>query len=307
MKDSFLQSHEWVEFQKSLGRDVVHTDTPIETNAIVYPTWLGQHILYIPHGPTIDFENLQEHSHDAIVKWIKELQKFAIAYNVAFIRSEPLNDATARALVKHGFVFSKNSVQPSKTTIVDISQSEDTLLAQFHHKTRYNIHVAERHEVEVRQSNNVDEFITLLKSTTERDNFSAHPESYYRKLFHFFQDTPGVKCMLFTAYHQDKPLASALVLTYKEVGYYLHGASDHSMRHMMAPQLLHWRIMQFLKTHEYKEYDLWGIDANRYPGVTRFKLQWNGKVVEYPGTFELPVKPFIYKLYTLAKHIYSFK
>lgn len=52
-----------------------------------------------------------------------------------------------------------------------------------------------------------------------------------------------------------------------------------------------------LKLLNFKLYDLWGIDTQKWPGVTRFKLGWGGRVVEYPGAFDLVVSKLWYYAY----------
>ena len=46
-----------------------------------------------------------------------------------------------------------------------------------------------------------------------------------------------------------------------------------------------------------------GIDAKKWPGVTRFKLGWGGDIKEYPGSFDLPVSKIWYLGYNLARKI----
>ena len=50
---------------------------------------------------------------------------------------------------------------------------------------------------------------------------------------------------------------------------------------------------------------MWGIDAKRWPGVTRFKLGWGGQVKEYPGAFDMVLSRFWYMGYNMARRILS--
>jgi lipid II:glycine glycyltransferase (peptidoglycan interpeptide bridge formation enzyme) len=190
-------------------------------------------------------------------------------------------------------------MQPSKTVIIDLDQSEEELLSRMHHKTRYNIKVAEGHRVRVVESNDADLFLKLLKKTAKRDKFSAHPEDYYRKLLRSY----SLKTQLFLAYNDKKPVAGAITLTYRDATYYLHGASDYDSRTLMAPYALHWYIITSNQKLGTRNYDLWGIDTRKWPGVTRFKLGWGGRTVEYPGSFDLVISRFWYLVYKVAKRI----
>jgi len=71
----------------------------------------------------------------------------------------------------------------------------------------------------------------------------------------------------------------------------------------MAPYALHWDIIKYLKQQGVAHYDLWGIDHQRWPGVTRFKLGWGGRTVEYPGAFDLVISKPWKLAYDLAQKL----
>ena len=102
---------------------------------------------------------------------------------------------------------------------------------------------------------------------------------------------------------RDKPIAGAILLTYGDTVYYLHGAMDRDYKSWMAPYLMHWEIIKWAKKQGYHYYDFWGIDTSRWPGVTRFKLGFGGQQVEYPGSFDMPISKFWYFAYNLAGRI----
>ena len=138
-----------------------------------------------------------------------------------------------------------------------------------------------------------------MKKTAKRDKFNPHPTEYYKKLCSF----GGLTTKLYVAEHEDRPIAMALVLINGDTGYYLHGASDHDSRSLMAPNALHWHIIKQLKVEGLSKYDFWGISAKNWPGVTRFKLGWSGSSVEYPGSFDLSISRFWYLLYKIARNM----
>ncbi len=111
-----------------------------------------------------------------------------------------------------------------------------------------------------------------------------------------------------------------LLITCGETATYLHGASSDLQKNMMAPHLLHWRAIEQAKTLGCRQYDLWGTHAvwnggghweseGGHPsaGVTRFKLGFNGRIVEYPGAYDLILKPFWYSAYTTLRRLRSAK
>lgn len=53
---SFLQTEDWLQFQKLVGRKVWRFDNgKIKANIIKHDLLLGKNYLYIPHGPEINF------------------------------------------------------------------------------------------------------------------------------------------------------------------------------------------------------------------------------------------------------------
>ncbi|MEK7615813.1 MAG: peptidoglycan bridge formation glycyltransferase FemA/FemB family protein [Patescibacteria group bacterium] len=272
---SFLQSDEWAQFQRSLGRKVFDVEG---TKVIRHDLTFKKNYLYVPYPDTVP-----------------NLLPLAEQEKSIFIKAEPMHDEVAQALVHQGYQKSSKNVQPHRTVVLDLTNSEDALLSAMHHKTRYNIRVAEREHVVVEQSTDTNIFLSLMKKTTARDKFHTHSEWYYHRLM----ASRGLDTKLWIAWHDGKPIASAITLTYGDTAYYLHGASDYEYRSLMGPYLLHWKILLNFKHLNFKLYDFWGIDAKKWPGVTRFKLGWGGRTIEYPGAFDFAISKPWYFAYTL--------
>jgi lipid II:glycine glycyltransferase (peptidoglycan interpeptide bridge formation enzyme) len=296
---SFLQTVEWANWQKSLGREVFeYEENNISATVIKHNLPLGKSYLYIPRGPEMDFNSMIGGEKNPVANFLDWLKTLAKGEKAIFVKIEPANDHVAQVFAERGFRKSKKEIQPSRTVILDLGKSEEELLAGMHHKTRYNIKVAERRGVEIREISESEIFWRLMKKTTKRDKFSSHPREYYEKMVEKLRDG-AVSTKIFAAFAGGKPAAAAIILFYGDAGYYLHGASDYNFHSQMAPFLLHWHIIRYLKEHGYKEYDFWGIDARKWPGVTRFKLGWGGQVVEYPGSFNLTISWLWHRLYRL--------
>lgn len=302
---SFLQSPNWLEFQKSLGRKVfIYDQDGIKAGVIKLPLLFSKNYLYLPHGPEMDFNAMRGGEKNPVWNFLHWLKDLARKEKAIFSKAEPLNDHVAQTLAERKFKKSQKEIQPAKTVQMDLTLSPDDWLDKMHHKTRYNIGMAEKRRVVIQESDDSDVFWKLLQKTAKRDGFFLHPKDYYRKLLSFFQKDDQIKVKLFLAYRQSEPLAGALVLLYQDGGFYLHGASDYDQRRQMAPHLLHWKIMRELKGRGFKKYDWWGINARQWPGVTRFKLSWGGRVIEYPGSFDWPFSWWWYQSYKLARKIF---
>ena len=303
MNKSFLQTEEWLTFQKSVGNNAWRFDDgKIAANIIRHRLPFGMNYLYIPHGPAIDFNAISGSINDEIAQFVSYLKKLAREERSIFIKMEPLDDKVPEAL--HHFKFKKSAkeIQPDRSIIIDLEKPEYDLLGAMHHKTRYNIKVAERNNLKFVTGNNIDAFWSLLKRTAKNDNFSTHPQEYYEKLC----STPDLKVEMVFVQHEGVAIAGAVLLAYGDTVYYLHGAMDRDTKYkpMMAPYLLHWEVMKWAKGYSMKYYDLWGIDAKKWPGVTRFKLGWGGRQVEYPGAFDMSIRGFWFLMYKILRKIF---
>lgn len=289
---SFLNTTFWEEFQKSVGRKTFRFRNDVYAVKMELP--FNKSFLYSPSPNAPEF--------------LDEIKKTAKQENAIFFKWEPMVPAEreipiikkqdTNKLQDSNFKKSNKALQPQKTVIVDLNKSEDVLMQSMHKKWRYNIRLAQRKGIEISECKNkttegFEQFWALLEATAEREGFATHPKEYYKELFKLEQ----VK--LFHANFENKHPAFAVVLFHAKRATYLHGASDYKYRKYMAPHLLHAEIMRYAKEKQFSEYDLWGIDEKKWPGVTRFKRGFGGKEVEYIGSFDLPLQKLWYGLYRL--------
>jgi hypothetical protein len=97
-----------------------------------------------------------------------------------FIRIEPVEIPQEEVWKK-----AANDVQPRHTLMLDITKPEEALLSEMHQKTRYNIHVAEKHGIKIRFSTNpkdLEHFFRLSREVSGRGAFSFHPDNYYQAM-----------------------------------------------------------------------------------------------------------------------------
>jgi len=304
MSNSFLQTSEWLDFQKSLGRQVWNFDNgKIRANIIRHDLPLGKNYLYIPHGPEFLIGDIQAGLGNEIKNFTQYLKQLGKEQKSIFIKMEPLADIVPELLYSSGIKLKRTAkhIQPQKTVILHLDLPEEELLSRMHHKTRYNIGLAGRKGLRLTGGDDIGEFWKLLKKTAKKDKFFTHERGYYEKLLNFFSGDKELKTKLYFVEHENKKLAAAIIGLFGDTAYYLHGAMDRDYRPLMAPYFMHWEIMKKLQATSYKLYDLWGVDSRKWPGVTRFKLGFGGDVVERPGSFDLPLAKLWYLVYKIAR------
>ncbi len=331
----FLQSWGWSEFQEAAGRQTYrfrigrpsqeaaaeeHEDTIAQFLLIVHDLPLGARYAYIPRGPVIGGGSRAEVA-AAFDGFIGALRNTLGQLSCVFARIEfpylQSGDVIGAAdLEPHGFRYVR-SVQPADTLVVDLDRSEADLLAAMHPKTRYNIRLAEKHGVVVREAHyenahrlrqDIDSFWKLLDETAVRDRFHTHRREYYEKMLDVLSPKKGggLQTRLSFACLGEEPLAACITAEYGGTVTYLHGASAAARRALMGPQLLHWRMIGEAKRRGFAKYDFWGIapsDDPEHPwaGITRFKKGFGGRRESYLGAWELSIDPFWYTLYRFAK------
>lgn len=303
----FTQSWDWGVFHMSQGRTVWRVavqekkqdvDTIIalaQVAKIDLP--LGYVYLQCSFGPHVIDTALQQEALLLLQQFLRQLSR---TERLLFMRAEPN--------VMPGPTWKKvRDRQPTHTLVVDLKKSEEELLAAMHPKTRYNISLAERKGVTVRfgrEDTDMDAFISCIRATYDRKNINAFPESYYRTQV---STIPWEYVAI--AEFEGKPIVANLITHFGDTTTYVHGGSLTEFKALMAPHLLQWRCMQEAKQRGSAYYDFYGIAPDNMPdhpwaGITRFKTGFGGTQLTRPGTFELPLHPF---LYTLVHTIQRFR
>jgi peptidoglycan pentaglycine glycine transferase (the first glycine) len=194
--------------------------------------------------------------------------------------------------------------QPDATRILDLTVSDEQLLAQMHQKGRYNINVARKNGVIVEQSTDVDAYYELAQMTGKRDQFGIPSR---KQLSAFVHDLDG--SFLLLARKDGIPVAGLIGVTWNGTGIYYYGASDYEHRSLMAPYLLQWEAIQICKKAGCRQYDLLGIappDAGAdhpWSGISDFKAKFGGTVIPYPPEQEITLRPIAKTLLSLKRKI----
>lgn len=290
-----LQSQKWGEFREKTGVKVIKTNKfQLSIHRIPYtPFTIG----YLPKGslPT--------------KKIVTDLQRIGKDNNCVFVQIEP----NILKISNFDIRISNLGLQPSfrplftkYTFQLDLTKSEEELLKNMHPKTRYNIRVAQKHGVSVKKDNSDKAFkayLKLLKETTTRQKFYAHSEDYHRLMWQILN--PAGIAHLLIANYKNLPLVAWVLFVYDGVLYYPYGASSDKYKDVMASNLIMWEAIRFGKKMGCHTFDMWGSlgpnpDKNDpWYGFHRFKQGYGGKLVEFTGSYDLVINPFLYQLYKI--------
>ena len=198
---SFLQSWQWGVFQEALGRKIWRLNVADQLVGLVIKHKLPfkKSYLYCPYGPVV--KNTY-----SLKAFIRQLESIAQSEGAIFLKIEPQTG------IKHSLLVKTDHLQPKQTSILDISLSDEQILAKMHQKTRYNIRLAQKKGIDVKiidqpSAVDIDIFWQLAQETAKRDKFKLHSREYYETMLKVLADERVAK--LFLAKYRNKTIAAS--------------------------------------------------------------------------------------------------
>jgi lipid II:glycine glycyltransferase (peptidoglycan interpeptide bridge formation enzyme) len=196
-------------------------------------------------------------------------------------------------------------VQFRNTITIDLTRSEDELLAAMGQGKRRKVRYGPKHGVTVRAAtpDDLPLLYKLYAETGQRDGFLTRPYEYYADEWGTMLRAGLAHALI--AEVDGRAVAHVILFHFGRKCWYFYGASvsDNEMRKLMPTDLLQWEAMRWAKAQGYAVYDLWGApneftESDPMWGVYRFKRDFGGTVVRHIGAWDYaPLRP-LYALYT---------
>ncbi|MBA2362838.1 MAG: peptidoglycan bridge formation glycyltransferase FemA/FemB family protein [Chloroflexia bacterium] len=321
------QSHEWGEFKRTIGwrpiRLLLECDNAI-VGAGQFLAWSTPGVpgclLYCTKGPWLPWDDEQ-----AVRTFFAGVRTVARRENAHTVKIEPevLEEQTAvkAVLTDIGFEKFRWDLQFKTTMLVDLTPSEEELLAAMKSKTRYNTRLGAKKGVRIVEDNSLEareEFHTMMELTAQRDGFFKRPHNYLFACWQAMYDAD--RAHLFFAVHEEQKLAGILIFTFGHKYWYTVGASTDEKRNLMPTYQLQWEVVRWAKEQGITFYDMVAIpnpenlnEEDSMYGLYRFKAGFGGRVAEFVGCLDLPVaslraaawnrvEPLYYRAYKRLKH-----
>ena len=313
---NFQQSLEWGEVKDSWIKEVILSEDKKGKIKGSLCVWIRKipifgNMMYVARGPICDI-----HDEKVLEDLKKGADELAKKYNAFVLRMEPdieKSDEKFREIATNlGFKIKddskdfKDEIQPRFVFQLDLKgKDKDQIFSEFHQKTRYNIRLATKKGVQIKEGTKEDlkDFYNIMVETGKRDNFLIRSLSYFEKMY----DCLAPEHMkLLMAYHEDKPIAGIIPIMYGNKVWYLYGASSNTKRNLMPNYLLQWTMIQEAIGRGADMYDFRGVSGvvdENHPqyGLYRFKKGFNARFVEFIGEVYIPYKPLKYKLYKFSE------
>ena len=268
-------------------------------------------LMYCARGPVCDTGD-----QDALRQLTQGAAILAKKYHAMALRMEPdvpEDDEAFRSIMEGlGYAFrdrvrdSRDVIQPRQVFRLDIGgRTEEEIMAGFNRKLRYNIRLAMRRGVQIREGTREDlaVFHRLMEETGRRDGFLTRPLSYFQRVW----DELGPEHVtLLLACYDGQPIAGSIPIFYGNKTWYAFSASSAAHRDLMPNYLLQWEMIRRAVARGCQIYDLRGVLENADPsnGLYLFKSHFGGKLTSFTGEVTMPYRPAVYRLYRLAERSY---
>ena len=313
---NFQQSLEWAKVKDSWKNEVILAEDEQgniigSLSVLIRKIPIFGNLMYSSRGPVCDI-----HDEKVLEQLTEGAKQLAKKYHAFVLKIEPdikSDDQEFREIVtKLGYRIKDDAkdfseeIQPRYVFRLDIKgKTEDEIFAGFHQKTRYNIRLAIKKGVTVKEGTKEDlkDFHKIMIETGARDGFIIRPLEYFEKMY----DALAPEHMkVLMAYYEGKPISGVIPIMYGNKTWYLYGASSNEYRNVMPNYLLQWEMIKLAIARKNDIYDLRGVsgvvdESHPQYGLYRFKKGFGAEFTEFLGEIYIPFKPVWYKLYKVAE------
>lgn len=313
---NFQQSLEWGEVKTSWIKEVILSEDKKGKIRGSLCVWIRKipifgNIMYVARGPVCDI-----HDKEVLADLRKGADELAKKYKAFVLRMEPDIEKTdeefRKIATELGFKIKddskdfKDEIQPRFVFQLDLrGKDKDQIFSEFQSKTRYNVRLASKKAVEIKEGTKEDlkVFHKIMVETGKRDNFLIRSLSYFEKMY---DELAPNHMKLLMAYHEGEAISGIIPIMYGNKVWYLYGASSNTKRNLMPNYLLQWTMIQEAIDRGADMYDFRGVSGvvdENHPqyGLYRFKKGFNARFVEFIGEVYIPYKPLKYKLYKFSE------
>ncbi len=219
-----------------------------------------------------------------------EIKRLAKSFHALFviIDSDTKTEETGRAKLEQDFKTNgyKNlgfNISPTKTAIIDLTRSEESLLASFDSDIRQHIKRNKRQEISIRVTESFEELYALLREAGQRRQFFVQETEEWKSQWGSF----GKQAKIILAYQNGEIIGGNMFLAKPPLAFGLFlPTTEEGKRVHIAPTLI-WEGFKLAKMAGCTSFDLDGIYDSRYNapkkwlGLTAFKRKFHGHEVEY--------------------------
>lgn len=315
-ESNFLQSWDFYEFHIARGKSVIRKlfkngEEIIGAYAGVIETAKRGRYMAIAGGPIIDWKNKK------LVKAVfEDIKTEGNKHSCVFVRVRPqleLSDKSLALMKELGLKRAPMFLSVEYAGILDLTKSEEEILAGASQGFRRKLRKAEKNEITIETSKDpkiVKTFYEIEVKHAQRQKFIAFSEDFLTKQFAAFAKNDEV--IMYTAKKDGEILAQNFMIFYGDECSYHYGTStDLGTKYSAAP-LLHMEAMREARNRGIKRYNLWGIvgldeTKHRFYGVSEFKRSFGCQELKYTPAHDMILNKSKYLINktveTIRKHV----
>ena len=334
-----LQFWQWGETKKSEGWDAVRLGVMQEGSLIlaaqvlIKPANVLGNYLYLPHGPVFQTIGGLKTGIKLLKKALTDLAKtregfvIEIEPKIGYIPDELLaspiisknlqfliDPAILKIFESVGWQVTGRNMQPVYKLFYDLEDSPEQLLALMKKNTRYNVKLAAKKEVVIKEYSfidsgiisRIDKFYEMLLEMQDRaKGYPIRSKDYFLKLVKDFAETGRMS--LFEASLNGEIISMNISQRTRFWSSSFYASSNRLYPDVKAPYLMRWESILKAKEFGSKLYDFWGIvpGASQHKGYSDNKLSFGGIRINTHGILALPLSPSRYFIWNSVLPIRS--
>ncbi|MDP9465380.1 MAG: peptidoglycan bridge formation glycyltransferase FemA/FemB family protein [Actinomycetota bacterium] len=308
----YPQSSRWAEIKARAGwraaRVVVDSRAHIVAGAqlLLRPLPAVGTIGYVPKGPLVPAGDAE------LARVVLDgLLKRAARFRVRYLALQPpsRDEALERELTARGFEPSPDIGASGTTLRIDLAASTKELLADMNESTRRSIRLGQSHGLTVRMGLDTDmgAFSRLMVMAARRKHFALPPPDHYAEMWRVLR--AGHNIELFVAEYDGELVSAMLAIAFGDT-VFNHASAWTGLHSASKPNhLLQWSAMTWAKEHDYRYFDVEGVDPaiaqglqNRLPEAsinvpdshaTRFKMGFGGQLAALSAAYDYVPNPLL--------------
>lgn len=243
-------------------------------------------LVYVPRGPFGASETVARE----LPAYIKS------AWHPTYLCIEPNSESFT---AWKGWRKSPNSILLARTIALDLTLSEEQLLAGMAKKTRQYIRKSANEGVNIQRVTSpeaIEECLAIYKQTAERAGFDLHDDEYY----HTIHRQMGEASVVFGAYKGQELVAFVWLVVSQHTAFELYGGMNDEGQKLRANYSLKWHAIRKCREWGVGAYDMNGLLND---GISTFKQGFAEQETVLAGAYDYPLSPLYYVWTTLLPSI----
>lgn len=264
--------------------------------------------MYTPHGPVV-FAPTRK----LLRETAEFLQTLGQTNNAVYVRvdeGESIGESLGAEFRKTpAYAYPTVYHQPRGEWLLDITPDSDTLLADMHKKSRYNLRKSLKQGLDTdfiygeRLMDWADTFIALNQQNMSDHGTTTHTKKVFKTLFaHMAKDPHNFIAITKKEHHV---LAINLFVRFGDLVFCPFGASNDVGKDLGAYYHIKWHAILEMQKNNVQRFNWGGVSVGIHDeylsGITQFKKGFGGNSIVHGELYDIVIKPLWYWVYMLRK------